>query len=162
MMDEITKLYENAEVNQICDTFVHWMQCEWETKQCEDCERRAQFPALIKCSAFALRKFVLSGFGYKRNDAPSSPISAIIASLTFGEGGNGNSFVFNFTQSEVSGCSPGVYAFTRDTPEEIFDAISIFIFIGVLILQIQKHQVLDFSVARSDIFQGMGRAYALN
>lgn len=38
MMDEITKLYKNAEVNQICDTFVHWMQCEWETKQCKDCE----------------------------------------------------------------------------------------------------------------------------
>lgn len=37
-MNEITKLYENAEVNQICDTFAHWMQCEWKTRQCEDCE----------------------------------------------------------------------------------------------------------------------------
>lgn len=37
-MNEIEKIMQNAGANQICDTFANWMQCEWKTRQCEDCE----------------------------------------------------------------------------------------------------------------------------
>ena len=47
-------------------------------------------------------------------------------------GGKGISFVFSFTQSAVSGCSPGVYAFTRETPDEILSCMFIFILLMCL------------------------------
>src|ERR1700674_2586049 len=47
------------------------------------------------------------GLGYRRSE---SPVAALIASMTLGDGGSGDSLVLSLTQSSPSaGCSPGMY-----------------------------------------------------
>src|SRR5229473_4249442 len=65
------------------------------------------FVSSPKCSAIALRAGAAVGLGYRRNE---SPVAALMASMTFDEGGSGDSLVLSLTQSPPSGgCSPGTY-----------------------------------------------------
>ena len=47
-MNNIEKMYENAEVDKMCDTFVHWIQCNWETCHCRDCEHFVYPPFTVE------------------------------------------------------------------------------------------------------------------
>lgn len=63
-MNEIEKLYGNAGANQICDTFVNWMKCEWKTRQCEDCEHFV-YPPFTAEKQLEITKLIGSRYGLK-------------------------------------------------------------------------------------------------
>jgi hypothetical protein len=55
----------------------------------------------------AARAGTAVGLGYRRSEVPAA---ALIASMTLGDGGSGDSLVLSLTQSSPStGCSPGTY-----------------------------------------------------
>lgn len=60
-MNEVTKLYENAEPNRNCNLYKHFTECPMKHTQCEDCENFV-YPPFTAEKQLELYKYLCKPF----------------------------------------------------------------------------------------------------